>query len=213
MSSSRGTPMGTPNGPRVPLSRPRWRQHCEQPAPASGPARDGPHLIPGLVRQLPYPHASGGISGASAGTSTPSSRSTCQTIGDVPHRTYEDLCRPSSGPRASPGKWRRGTGTTWKKKKKMGGTPSPSAVPKRGDRSSAWCVPCPPAHSTFRSPDHTDIVRRRRNDGNRMSVMQGWIWASVMRAGVDLFIHQQGIDTSTRAGKLFFSIVGAFGPV
>jgi hypothetical protein len=55
MSSSRGTPMGTPNGPRVPLSRPRWRQHCEQPAPASGPARDGPHLIPGLVRQLPYP--------------------------------------------------------------------------------------------------------------------------------------------------------------
>ena len=41
--------------------------------------------------------------------------------------------------------------------------------------------------------------------------MQGWIWASVMRAGVDLFIHQQGIDTSTPAGKLFFSIVGAFG--
>ena len=34
---------------------------------------------------------------------------------------------------------------------------------------------------------------------------------TVETAGVDLFIHQQGIDTSSPAGKLFLSIVGAFG--
>jgi DNA invertase Pin-like site-specific DNA recombinase len=29
-------------------------------------------------------------------------------------------------------------------------------------------------------------------------------------AGVDLFIHEQGVDTSSPSGRLFFSIVGAF---
>lgn len=34
---------------------------------------------------------------------------------------------------------------------------------------------------------------------------------SLEAAGVDLCLHHQGIDTTTPAGRLFFSVVGAFG--
>jgi DNA invertase Pin-like site-specific DNA recombinase len=48
---------------------------------------------------------------------------------------------------------------------------------------------------------HKDAARRR------FDVVMAW---SVDRLGIDLFLHQQGIDTTTPAGKAMFQMMGVF---
>jgi DNA invertase Pin-like site-specific DNA recombinase len=56
-----------------------------------------------------------------------------------------------------------------------------------------------------RQANHRQPAPRARGGGSAVGILQG-----LHDKGVDLFLHQQGLDTSTTAGKAMFQMLGVF---